>query len=66
MRTDTIIQHDGMNALVQELGLVEAERFIALILREPFDYTEWRKRLWLGKSAEEILREATEFEKNTA
>ena len=27
------------------LGDVEAERFIALIQREPFDYTKWRQEL---------------------
>ncbi len=37
MRTDTLIRHDGMQALRERLGLVEAERFIALVRREPFD-----------------------------
>ena len=63
MRNDTMIIHDGMSALTQELGIVEAEKFIALILREPFDYTEWRKKLWPGKSAQEIFEAATEYEK---
>ena len=27
------------------LGSVAAERFIALIQREPFDYTSWQKEL---------------------
>ena len=31
------------HVLAQYLGDVEAERFIALIQREPFDYTQWRK-----------------------
>jgi len=26
--------------------IVEAERFIALMLREPFDYTEWQRGLY--------------------
>ena len=30
-------------ALVENLGLVKAERFITLLSREPFDFTEWRK-----------------------
>lgn len=40
--------------LVKNLGLVEAERFIALMNRDGFDYTEWRKDLWEGKTVEEI------------
>lgn len=39
MKTDTEIRLQGMEALLQRLGEVEAERFISLIQREPFDYT---------------------------
>ncbi len=42
MRTDTVVRKEGMDALIACLGYVDAERFIALISREPFDYTEWR------------------------
>jgi hypothetical protein len=45
MRTDTIVRTDGINALREKLGNVDTERFIMLILREPFDYSEWRKAL---------------------
>lgn len=37
------VQTAGLRALVVNLGLVEAEQFITLFSREPFDYTEWRK-----------------------
>jgi len=43
MITDTEIRSRGVAALAAALGDVEAERFIALIQREPFDYTEWRR-----------------------
>ena len=53
--TETEIQVKGMEVLTRELGLVEAERFITLMLREPFDYTDWRKEhLFPGLSVEEI------------
>ncbi len=42
MRTDTAVRKEGMDALIACLGYVDAERFIALISRDPFDYTEWR------------------------
>ena len=45
MRTDSIIQKEGMDVLREKLGKVDTERFIMLLLREPFDYTEWRKSL---------------------
>ena len=45
MMTDTELKIKGFNALVHTLGEVEAERFISLILREPFDYTKWQKHL---------------------
>jgi hypothetical protein len=32
--------------LSKHLGLVEAERFIMLIQREPFDYTKWQENLF--------------------
>ena len=43
MKPDTVIRNEGMSALLNALGQVDAERFIALMIKEPFDYTEWRK-----------------------
>ena len=43
MRTDAEIRWAGMNALINVLGLVEAERFIAAVSRDRLDYTEWRR-----------------------
>ncbi len=58
MLTDTEIKAAGVRALVEALGDVPAERFIALMRREPFDYTEWQRTLWPDKSLEEISRAA--------
>lgn len=44
MKTDTLIRNEGMDALIAKLGYVDAERFIMLVSREPFDYTEWRQK----------------------
>ena len=41
MRTDSELRAEGMSALTNALGLVEAERFIASLALESFDYTEW-------------------------
>jgi len=34
-----------MRILLDNLGKVDAERFVSLIIREPFDYTVWRSNL---------------------
>ena len=61
MITDTEIKTRGFQILARHLGEVEAERFIALIQREPFDYTEWRKELHQGQSIEDISQKAMEL-----
>lgn len=58
MFTDTEIKATGFRALVAALGDVQAEKFIALIQREPFDYTRWQQTLWADKSIEEISEAA--------
>jgi hypothetical protein len=56
---ETVLMRTGMETLIERLGNVEAERFISIILREPFDYTEWRREnLFAGMSVEDISREA--------
>ncbi|MGO8689834.1 MAG: hypothetical protein ACLQLG_09380 [Thermoguttaceae bacterium] len=58
MFTDTEIKAAGFRALVAALGNVQAEKFIALIQREPFDYTRWHRDLWPDMGVEEISRAA--------
>ena len=50
--TDTELKLRGIEALIAALGMVQAERFVSLILREPFDYTQWQRDLWPDKSLE--------------
>jgi len=65
MKTDTEIRTNGLEALVQALGTVDAERFIALVLKEPFDYTQWQSDLWPHRSVDEISKAAMELRKAT-
>lgn len=58
MKTDTEIRTLGFRALVKAMGTLEAERFVTMLLREPFDYTEWRQTLWDGMDVETISRAA--------
>jgi len=61
IKVDAEIKVLGFEILTQHLGLVEAERFITLIQREKFDYTQWRQNLFAELSGEEISRQAMEF-----
>ena len=61
MKTDTEVRLAGLRALVDALGTVEAERFVTLMLREPFDYTTWQRHLWAEKSVNEISKAAMEL-----
>ena len=65
MITDTEIKIKGLEALINTLGEVEAERFISLIMREPFDYTKWQKNLWVDKSVRELSAAAMQLRKKT-
>ena len=58
MITDTEIKAKGIQVLAQYLGDVEAERFIALIQREPFDYTRWHQEMDEKLSIAEISQKA--------
>jgi hypothetical protein len=56
---ETVLMKTGMKILIEQLGNIEAERFVSILLREPFDYTEWRKNnLCIGMAIEEISKEA--------
>ena len=61
-RTDNAVRVAGMQALIDKLGYLDAERFISIINREHFDYTEWRRdNLDENMSLRELSRQATEF-----
>ena len=62
--TDTVLRNEGIRVLTQNLGMVEAERFISLIIREPFYYTKWRQGLFDEMSVEELSQKAMDFVNN--
>jgi hypothetical protein len=62
MRSDTLIKSDGMRVLAENLGIIEAERFITLVLREPFNYTEWQRSLYGNIDVKELYGKIMEFE----
>ena len=56
------IMSRGMKCLMEQLGVVEAERFVATVIREKFDYTRWQRDYFDEKTPEEISHEAEAFE----
>jgi hypothetical protein len=64
--SDTEIRSTGLRALINALGEVQAQKFIALIQRQPFDYTEWQRSLWPDKSIQEISTAAMDARKHTS
>ena len=64
MTANTVeIMNRGMKCLTEHLGVVEAEHFISVIIREKFDYTKWQREYFDAKTPEEISKEASQFEK---
>ena len=63
MITDTEIKIKGFRVHFESLGEVEAERFIALIMREPFDYTKWQRSLLMEKTVSQISSSAMQVRK---
>jgi hypothetical protein len=61
MRTDTLIRTEGMDTLIKNLGLVEAERFVMLIQKESFDYTKWQGNLFKDMTIDEVYNNAAEL-----
>ncbi|MBQ9060594.1 MAG: hypothetical protein IJ128_05585 [Firmicutes bacterium] len=62
MNTNTIeIVNRGMRCLTEQLGAVEAEKFIAAVIRNKFDYTEWQKEFFDAKAAGQFHEESLEY-----
>ena len=61
MTNDTVLKNEGMKVLATHLGLVKAERFISLMIREPFDYTEWQRELYKDVPLDDFLKDAMAF-----
>ena len=61
MRNTTVILNEGMNCLLEKLGVLETEIFISHLLREPFDYTAWQKEHYADISVRELNQKAVDY-----
>ncbi|GHT78777.1 hypothetical protein FACS189464_2800 [Bacteroidia bacterium] len=64
MYNTAAIMNDGMNCLMERLGVIETEIFISQIIREPFDYTKWQRKYYADFSVSELNKKAIEYAKN--
>ena len=62
--TDAEVKLKGVGALVAALGEVDAERFITLLNREPFDYTTWQGKIFPDLSVHDISKLAMNLRNN--
>ena len=62
--TDTVLKQSMVKHLIENFGHVQTERFISLIIKEPFDYTNWQKDLYEDMTIEELSNKAMENRRN--
>lgn len=65
MYTTTTIMNEGINCLVEKLGIIETEIFISQLIKEPFDYTKWQREHYADMSVSELNKRAVEYSEKT-
>ena len=63
--SETQLRAEGMRLLREKPGLVDAEMFINLLLKDHFDYTQRQETLWEGKTLDDISEMAQKKGQNT-
>ncbi len=64
MNNTVDILDKGFACLVENLGVVNAEHFIALIKRDDFDYTVWQREYFDKMQSGEFAANAAAYAKN--
>ena len=57
------LMNRGMECLLRELGIIDAEQFISVIIRERDDYTKWQRDYFDRMDPEIIKTEALLYDK---
>ena len=62
--TDSELKSKCFTILSEQVGNVEMERFIMLLNRDTFDYTEWRKlNLFQDETVDSLSDQIEQFQK---
>lgn len=59
---ETDLRHKALAILEENLGPVDALRFLALVRREPFDYEAWRAKAFANQSVAELFQQMETLE----
>ena len=59
--SSTELLDKGITCLIEKMGVIEAERFISIIIREKSDYTKWRQRYFENTDPDAFHDEAVEY-----
>ena len=62
--SDNELTMRGMNLLKEEFGPVDAERFVYVMTRDGFDYTEWQRDLFKGETVRSLGEKMKAFDSN--
>ena len=63
MNSTAEILDQGFACLVEKLGVIDAEQFIAVIKRDDFDYTVWQREYFDKMEDGKFLKAASEYAK---
>ena len=64
--SDNELAMTGMNVLRERFGPVDAERFVYLLVKDRFDYTEWQKNLFNGETVRSLGEKMMAFKSGPA
>ena len=63
--SDSELTMKGMNLLKDAFVPVDAERFVYVMTRDGFDYTEWQRDLFKGETVRSLGEKMMAFEPQT-
>ena len=53
----------GISCLIKNLGTIETEQFISVLIREKSDYTKWRQQYFADVSSDDFHEAAVAYGK---
>ena len=64
MSHSAAVMQKGIQVLLNHLGVLDTELFIATLLKEPQDYTAWAKEYFDRYDSETFFSESVQYDKD--